>query len=343
MTYNTVGKSIPTYLINSNTYDVVVTNLQGDYIYVNEHFKARFSFLTDDFIGKPSSTTFHPDDLPKAEEAVIKCFNNPQEPVNVQLRKPLKTSHGYYWTQWEFSLYLDEDNQPAGIFCIGYDISETKHNIDELKLSHIKLSKVIESVPHPLLLLNSENEIKFVNTEFELIFEYKLSEIVNKSLGTLLDSKNQEDYLEMLDNYKLHHDNALIYNQFLYVKTKTKTSKYIGISINTYQGHDNERNIVLILQDLTAFKKNQDIIINQNKALRKIAQKYSHEIRRPVTNIKSLSELIDLNLGYIQNLEVFKFLKESVDEIDEITRKVVEEANKNEYNSNIKSEKRNLF
>ncbi|MDQ7949584.1 MAG: hypothetical protein REI93_12105, partial [Pedobacter sp.] len=31
---------------------------------------------------------------------------------------------GYIATQWDYKAMFDDNNQPAGIFCIGYDITE---------------------------------------------------------------------------------------------------------------------------------------------------------------------------------------------------------------------------
>ena len=101
--------------------------MKGEYIYVNKHFQKRFFWLSDDLIGKPSAQTMHPDDVGKCERAVHECILYPERYVPVQIRKPKGGPDRYEWTEWEFSLLQDDNKEPTGILCLGYDITDTKH------------------------------------------------------------------------------------------------------------------------------------------------------------------------------------------------------------------------
>jgi hypothetical protein len=90
---------IPSFLINSTSYYVVITNLEGKYIFVNDCFKQRFSFVTDDFINKESFIAISPLDHGVCIEAGQKCIENPNEVVRVDLRKPDTNADDFYWTQ----------------------------------------------------------------------------------------------------------------------------------------------------------------------------------------------------------------------------------------------------
>ncbi|WP_027003994.1 PAS domain-containing protein [Hugenholtzia roseola] len=117
---------VPDYLKDSNLYSVVVTDLDGNYVFVNNFFKKRFSFLQSSFIGESSLTAIYEEDHLRCRETVALCFQNPDKTIRVRLRKPDTTPDDFYWTEWEFSVLKDENRQPLGVMCIGYDLTETE-------------------------------------------------------------------------------------------------------------------------------------------------------------------------------------------------------------------------
>lgn len=334
---------IPHSLKNSKIYDVVVTDLEGNYTYVNETFRNRFSFITDDFIGKPSSITMHPEEGAKMQELVHKCFEYPTECFPIEIRKPLKDGKGYNWTQWESSILSDENLQPIGILCVGFDITGPQHNNMKFKESQTKLTKTIEAIPHPLLILCEESYIRYVNNEFENIFGYSASEILCEKLEILFQKEKKKDYNKLFSQYIDDSAKKMRVNHFLNFVNKKDENVVVGISLNSFYDNDN-LNVIVILEDLTLAKENQDTIVNQNNAFKKIAWKHSHELRKPVANILGLSNLLNIeNLQSETNYKTISFLKEAANELDQITRSIVEVANKSEYNIEFKKNRRNLY
>ncbi|NEV93535.1 PAS domain S-box protein [Psychroflexus sp. YR1-1] len=334
---------IPQSLKNSKLYDVVVTDLNGNYIFVNTSFQTRFSFIADDFIGKHSTITMHPEEHLKTEEIVIKCLSHPQHCFPVELRKPIENEKGYNWTQWEFSAMLNENQQPVGILCVGFDITGPGHNNLKLKEFQTKLTKTIESIPHPMLILDAERNINFINTEFEAVFGYSISEIVGKKLDMLFPKALEEKYKRLIDTYITENPKKLRVNHFRNFQNKNKENITVGVSLNSFVD-DDKLNIIMIIEDLTMAKLNQDIIINQNNAFRHIAWKHSHELRKPVANILGLSNLLDLkNIESDTNYKTISYLKEAASELDLITQSIVKEASENEHEVKFEKNKRNLF
>ena len=60
---------LPSWIINSKSHYLIITDLEGNYIFVNNHFKEKFSFLSKNFIGQPVINSIHPEDLEKCIEA----------------------------------------------------------------------------------------------------------------------------------------------------------------------------------------------------------------------------------------------------------------------------------
>lgn len=127
----------------------------------------------------------HPDEKSKIEEVANKCFMKPSACFPIELRKTLECKDGYNWTQWEFSALLDNDQKPLGILCVGFDITGPGHNNIKYKESENRLTKTLEAIPHPLLIINDKSVINYVNNEFEFVFDYTIDEIVGEKFEIL--------------------------------------------------------------------------------------------------------------------------------------------------------------
>jgi len=147
---HSIDDLIPKYLKESTILNVNATDMTGNFIYVNESFQERFSFITDDFMGFYSMKTIYQKDHDACIEAVERCFANPNTPARVKLRKPLDGYDKYEWTDWEFSPLFDAEGQPLGVLCVGYAITEQQILIKKLRNSNIMLEKVAQSQAHQL-------------------------------------------------------------------------------------------------------------------------------------------------------------------------------------------------
>jgi PAS domain S-box-containing protein len=114
--------NIPDFLLTSRTYYLLITNLEGNYVFVNDHFKEQFAFISNDFIGLASDIAIHPEDVGKCSEAGMKALSANKTVGNIIIRKPHATEE-YRWSQWEFSPLMD-NGIPKGVICIGHDLTE---------------------------------------------------------------------------------------------------------------------------------------------------------------------------------------------------------------------------
>lgn len=93
------------------------------------------------------------------------------------------------------------------------------------------------------------------------------------------------------------------------------SNEFVGIAHNV-ENSTNEKNILLQLE-------------NQNKVLKEISWKQSHEVRKPLANILSMYQLHkdDKNATNIQKEEYLDYLYQSVNELDAIIKKIIVEIN----------------
>lgn len=133
---------INNFLETSAFFYTIAVGMDGVYIYVSPNYDRNFSFGKGTLKGQDFSVTLHPDDIRICEEVGPKCFEQPVRLFPATLRKH-DGNGGYVITQWEMQAMLDEQGQPQGIFCIGYNITEfidTREKLDQAETSLDEIS-----------------------------------------------------------------------------------------------------------------------------------------------------------------------------------------------------------
>ncbi|RCH56070.1 hypothetical protein DJ568_04810 [Mucilaginibacter hurinus] len=121
-------------LHDSDFYYIICTDNEGNYTYINNHYKKSFAFINDNFVGQPYHITMHPDDTKVCQEVGGKCYQNPGKLFPATIRK--HNGHGgFIVTQWEFTLMV-KNGEPEGVFCLGYDITEYESAKKQVETIH---------------------------------------------------------------------------------------------------------------------------------------------------------------------------------------------------------------
>jgi PAS domain S-box-containing protein len=127
-------------LKNSNFYYIITTNMAGTYSYINGHYERSFSYISESIVGMPYQVTMHPDDTKVCEEVAAKCFAAPDQMFPATIRKH-DGKGGYVITQWEYKAMFNENGEPDGIFCLGYDITRFVDEQQQLKVAETELER----------------------------------------------------------------------------------------------------------------------------------------------------------------------------------------------------------
>jgi PAS domain S-box-containing protein len=118
-------------IIEDNSFYFIITDLRGNYTYLNSFFCKIMGCTPADYLGKNSLSLIIPEDHQVCLDTVQKCIINPNVSHWVVLRKPL--NGGIIYTQWEFKLLFDDELQPLEILCIGHDITPLIIKQDQLQ------------------------------------------------------------------------------------------------------------------------------------------------------------------------------------------------------------------
>ena len=139
-------------LSNQSVY-ILKTDPQGNYTYANDFFYERFGW-EGNIIGTSSLLSIEEEDRPKCLEVVMQCFQAPEVPHQVILRKPyrdgsIKSNH------WEFKGILGEDGELKEILCVGYDVTlllenlqRAQHLLDVTSQQNLRLQNFAYIISH---------------------------------------------------------------------------------------------------------------------------------------------------------------------------------------------------
>lgn len=243
-----------------------------------------------------------------------------------------KENQGKWWRFFIYPVY-DEAGNLSGIAQNVADVTDRKEREIELRENKERLNKTIEAVPHPLLITDEANCITYINEQFEVVLGYGEKEAVGLPLLSLIPDDQKTKFGQNPLQYfgRSGTESELSADRFIKVLKSGGGQIMMDSSFNTFSNFGKQYSII-ILQDVTELKRRQDIILTQNKFLRKIAWQQSHEVRRPIANILGICNMIrgDEDLSneelklYLQHLSI------EVANLDDIVKAIVAETNRTE-------------
>lgn len=224
---------------------------------------------------------------------------------------------GTYKYVLEKAYLICEQGIPARIIGIIQDIDQQVRQTQQISM----LSLVASKTNNAILITSIHGDVEWINDGFTLQFGFTLEDI--KKVHPLRLLLNQEDIATI---------------QFIKDKIKEKVSFSAEVICHDKQGHPywvnaavtpvlNEQygieRFVVIISDITEKKQFIQQLQEQNKALRDIAWINSHEIRRPVVSILSITQLLnEQHADPDMNRKLIDWLNKSTIQLDEIIHKI---------------------
>lgn len=275
---------MPDWLLNSPNFSVIITNLDGEFVFVNEPFAKRYSFLGPKLVGESVTQSIHPEDLAKCNDAVQYCINNPGKTKSIILRKPEKMAGLYYSSLWDFTLLQDKEGTPIGIVSIGTDLTNTEIQSRRAKSFSEKLNEVLHSMIEGYLEVDRDWRVLHANDMAANLLNLTMEGILQKQLGDVLPLEQNPELKERLEK-------------------SMKAPKPATLEL-AYDGgkqwfcivaHPSVDGLQLYLQDISERKDKEqklqellELTMKQNERLESFAQIVSHNLRSHTNNIKLL-------------------------------------------------------
>ena len=216
-------------LLQASSDPLVVYDMEGKVSYVNPAFSQTFGWSFDELKGK--RIDFVPEENWKeTKESIDRMLRG--ENVQLFETRRLTKGGRLLDIQLSTSLFLDRDGHPAGNIVILRDVTESKQAEESLRKTHCELERSVadrtselvraneqlkleieerkraegelslqktyfqhlfENSPEASVILDKEDRIVDVNTEFEKLFDYSIEEIKGKYINDLLVGEDLRD------------------------------------------------------------------------------------------------------------------------------------------------------
>lgn len=316
-----ISAYVPEWLANSSVYGVVITDLEGRYLYANEILERKFA-ESNKIVGKLATQTIHTEDIEKCRKAVKTCIHNPNQPVSVFLRKSYQNQDDFFLTQWEFSALRDENDHVIGILCVGFDVSAINKFQKELEIQESKLRAILENSKSSIVLIDKNYNIllsnKFAQEIAHKFFNRNLVE--GESFLPFITEISKNDFFNSFAKAMQGETTKMERKRIFDEKELWFEVEYVPI----YKNNGELLGVSLVTTNIDEKKKAELTLKKQNELLKEIAYLQSHAIRRPVASILGLISILDQNNLSEENKLIFKHLLTASQELDKIIHQVVD-------------------
>lgn len=300
---------IEQYLQKSEIMYFCKIDLNGNYTYVSPLFEKVFEYTTEEILGVNSLETIYIEDHQKTRDIIQKCFENPNTYQSVVLRKPLKNGN-LTWTQWEFYIETDVNNQPLGVICYGFDLTESIKVIEllnqvRLDLEFLKNRTLFETSNVAIILHNADGDIFDANQYFCDMVGIKKVEISKYNFKKFILEK---DWVrnKRLTNKLLKNKRSISYEK----KFINKFGELVPMIVEKRVFYDgtSEPFIWCIGTDILEKEKQKELLQKQKEMLEQTAQiaklgGWELDVRTSETRwTNEIYEIYDLEIGDFQNL-----------------------------------------
>lgn len=140
-------ENIVQLLQNSSVFYLVKLNMEGNYVYLNDHFVDRNATYYDHESIKPASTALHPNDYAACYKTFLNCVAFPEQVFPLNLRK-LDGKGGYIVSAWEYRASRLPDGRVDGVLGIGYDITTFESHKEYIKQLTSTLNSLADQQSH---------------------------------------------------------------------------------------------------------------------------------------------------------------------------------------------------
>lgn len=168
-----------------------------------------------------------------------------------------------------------------------YEMQQKKYT--QAKETSARLTNLLESVAHGILMLDSNNIISFFNRNAEVMFGMIASDVIGKSYREVFPERLTRSFDVLVQNTIIE---GTIFDHEIEIELVPNVKIPVGISTSLIRDASGEtKGIVCISRDMTLTKE-----VNRLKEIDKMKSEFvsmvSHELKNPIAVIKSTVETL---------------------------------------------------
>ncbi|UYQ95906.1 PAS domain S-box protein [Chitinophaga horti] len=328
-------KAVERYdLVNLATNDAIWDwDLAEDKITWNDNVLLTFGYqyMIDD--ASHWKEHLHPDDAERVIESVFGAIYEGKTNWSAEFR--FKTGNNTYRYVIARS-YIMKNDKGQAVRMIGSmrDIQDRKSSEEEIR----KLSLVASLTSNPVIILDHEGRIEWVNKAFELLSGYTLEEVNGQTPQSFLHGPDTnpdtvEEILRCIQQGRNCKAEVLNYSQW---------GEPYWVMADITPVVDDEGKVektITIQTNISEQKKFEQQLETTNRHLMEVAYISSHRLRRPVASLLGVMALFDKqNMNNPENGQLVSYIEKLTQEMDAMLHELADKCNQIYLNSHQQEE-----
>lgn len=308
-------QSLLFFLHNTPTYYFFKTNLKGEYTYVNDLYKNHFGEFLTHFIGESSFQCIYEADREYYISCLKKCIDNPAQIVEVNYRKAGKTVK-FVYIKINFFGVFNDSGQLIEIAALGYNTTEQSEQKRYIKKTQRNLQAILSSSDEAFYFLDPDLHVLSFNIGARNAARSLLGVDIHEGIDfkkQLLLPGTEENFLKQFYEAVAGNETAIE------SEMDFPNGKKVWYKLSMKPVYDEKDR----LRGVAVSFINIDIIKKSEKNLREIAWHQSHLVRKPLTNILGLVNLLKDENNLEDRKIIINLLEESALELDDVVKHVV--------------------
>jgi PAS domain S-box-containing protein len=218
-----------------------------------------------------------------------------------------------------FPIKLNETHEATSIAIVMRDISERKRSERKIKQSEQKYRTLIDTMREGIIVLNSKDEIVYVNERVLELLGHAQSELIGKTIEKLLFSKevDEESYTTLQKRVKITPE-----QYELQLRRKSGDSLWAWVSSNPIKA-DNVESLgtILAVADVNSLKIAQNEIVSVNKEMEQLLYRASHDLKGPISSVEGVLNLFRIEKGDDPTVQQYtKMIETSVKKLSDLIK-----------------------
>lgn len=312
---NKLFKSLCSFIENSNSLYLISFDEKDNFTYVNQLYKKHFAHVYTNFIGEKITKDMYPESVQLFLDCKKRNWINISDDKAIEIRKKGTELNIDIYIKWDFFPIHSENGKVTEVGGIGYCMTEYKKEKEEHKSTLQKLQMALSSVDESFYFIDKnfkvlsynkkaeEATLKFIKMKLHEGFDFR--NIVEPNRLELFESR----FLEVLKGKTITYDfeNKLEINTPLWYRHTMKPFKDIN---------DNIIGVIFSSINIEEAKRKEE-------RLKEIAWHQSHKVRKPLSNILGLVNLLKDNKAALNDEEIIDMLDESAKELDVAIKDII--------------------
>jgi len=169
---------------------IFIYRQNGGFCYFNPQLERFIGFSAAELLGMSIWNLIHPDALALVKQRIESRMRG--EPISDRLQFKVLTKNGE--TRWldVAAQLIEYEGQPA-ILGTGFDITESKESERKASEYTALLQTLITNSPYGILMGGKDHMIRFCNSAFERIFQYREHEVIGRDPDELIGLPENND------------------------------------------------------------------------------------------------------------------------------------------------------